>query len=626
MLRWAGTGIGILLPLMTLIVAEAGRQGWTVFGSVSSYSAADIIGDAVPLLLTMAVWPLMALLVTSQVFCADRTGGTEAFLLERPVRRSTIWRARVLAALGTVAAICVGQFVIWWLMAQAVGATSTLDPGRELQIFLGVGGTLTAIATIAGGVAGCLARSPIQALLLSLVFGTLPLGAGALFGGVFSGASIGGFRLGYALPILILIAYVVASFSMSCRGEPAGRGRAFRGLGWVAAGLVAVPLTFAATAPGLMRLDARLSVGNSYVVAAPGGGTAMIVNDRQGSAWLVDLASRDVLRFFPPPVISAAWNADGSRLAVLHSGSALGRQRGSGRVEILDPRGKTAGPTFQHEDLTRGITKLVWSGDRVLVESVLPASGIHVLDTATGSRSRADLDWLPWTWFILDPIEGEEVFVLHRKKAKVLIAGSDRGVRSEFGVLRRFDAGSRKFGPEIPVHLSGGLLYDSWRALSPSGRYWFSMKGEPRGQGQVQDLADGSMLDVDLGHGFWMAGDVLVTSWRGRISVGPLGAQEVLIDNPGTYWFPVISPDRNRLLVDVRPGRDSEAERTLWVYDRRTGSLDELPFPELPGGPDDEYRWAQWAGDDTLLWIGGGLIATQELGTGALHEVIGSPF
>ena len=141
----------------------------------------------------------------------------------------------------------------------------------------------------------------------------------------FGGYVIGHTHLGYGIPLFLLAGYVVGSFWMECRGEPAGRGRLRRGLIVLAAALVAMPAFLAATAPVVMRWDAKLGLGNTTVYPAPSGKVAFVLNNRQRAGWLIDTASGRRLRFFAPPVSDVAWNDEGSKLALIHAAGGSGR-------------------------------------------------------------------------------------------------------------------------------------------------------------------------------------------------------------------------------------------------------------------------------------------------------------
>ena len=101
-LRWVGAGLGMLLPMVALTAPTAARQGWIPFTQAGrGYSSNEVLMEALPLALVFGLWPLLALLMTSQSFSGDRSAGTESFLLERPVERSSVWLARTIASFGS---------------------------------------------------------------------------------------------------------------------------------------------------------------------------------------------------------------------------------------------------------------------------------------------------------------------------------------------------------------------------------------------------------------------------------------------------------------------------------------------------------------------------------------------
>ena len=77
-----GLGVAAVLFLPPLVAWSTG------------YSASDAFIDLMPRLLVWGLWSLAALLASVQAFTADRTQGTEAFLLDRPVPRRRAWAVR----------------------------------------------------------------------------------------------------------------------------------------------------------------------------------------------------------------------------------------------------------------------------------------------------------------------------------------------------------------------------------------------------------------------------------------------------------------------------------------------------------------------------------------------------
>jgi len=122
-LRWVGFGLGILFPPFLVTVAEAARRGWIPLASMSGYSVRDLFLNALPGLAT-ALWGLLALMMASQAFAADRSAGTESFVLERPVSRSKIWLARLLAGGASTLVLVLAHLAVYLALIQIVAGPS----------------------------------------------------------------------------------------------------------------------------------------------------------------------------------------------------------------------------------------------------------------------------------------------------------------------------------------------------------------------------------------------------------------------------------------------------------------------------------------------------------------------
>src|SRR2546422_9588463 len=112
-LRWSGCALGAALPAFFIAGAEAASRGLYPLGRVSGYSTTQILVEAVPYTLIIGLWPLLGLLLGAQAFSGDRAAGTESFLLERPVRRSLVWSARLLSSMGSLLVVVIGTFLAW---------------------------------------------------------------------------------------------------------------------------------------------------------------------------------------------------------------------------------------------------------------------------------------------------------------------------------------------------------------------------------------------------------------------------------------------------------------------------------------------------------------------------------
>src|SRR5215831_2958091 len=271
--RWGGLGLGAVLPLAFVAGAQLASHGWLPTGTIKDYSSRDLMYELLPAAFALGLWPLIGLLLASQAFGGDRAAGTESFLLERPVPRGTVWRARLVATLASLLVVLAGSAVVGLVFALLSGPPPEI--GWTRWLILGcVGLGLALLASIGAMLAATLLPSPLGAVLLGGIFGGLPvLLAGEMTAG-FPYARYGDLALGAVLPPLLVPGYVAASFLASARGEPAGRGRVRRG-GSVAAGvLAAVVLTFIVGAPIAVRATA--ASGTHGVLAAPGGGAALV--------------------------------------------------------------------------------------------------------------------------------------------------------------------------------------------------------------------------------------------------------------------------------------------------------------------------------------------------------------
>jgi ABC-type transport system involved in multi-copper enzyme maturation permease subunit len=86
-LRWSLVGIGLALPVLFAMAAKVAQRGWA-FQAFTGYSTESLLLEAVPGALALGLWPLAAVVLAVQAFTADRADGTQAFLLDRPVRRA----------------------------------------------------------------------------------------------------------------------------------------------------------------------------------------------------------------------------------------------------------------------------------------------------------------------------------------------------------------------------------------------------------------------------------------------------------------------------------------------------------------------------------------------------------
>jgi hypothetical protein len=627
--RWTAVGLGLLAPPLFLALAGASDRGW-LFNSPTQTSAATIIREVLPVTYAIALWPLLAVMAAAQVLVSDRAGGTEAFLLERPVPRSRVWAARVLATLGTTLAITACHVLVWWLWARFLVGPSAVGEGEAVGRMFLWGAVALAVALPAGVAAAAFARTPIQSVLLALVLTAIPVAIGALFAGpVFWFCRLRGVPVFAGIPVLLLLGYFVGSFVMDCRGEPAGRGRLRRGAVVLAAAFLALPVVFAATAPFVLRWDARLALGNTTVVPAPSGHAALVVNNWQRAAWLIDTASRERLRFFPPPVYEVGWNEDGSRLALIHGAGVAGRMLQDPRLDVFDTAGRRKHTTVVCEEcLPWWSDSCYWVGERIVLPALVEGrETILIIDPSTGERQTVEIPPSIRSWAILRPSAEGSPYVLGSRPPEAADEAPRAGRQVGRTALYRLDVDRASLGESIELPDDEGSRWLAQRALSPSGRRWF-VQSRPDGEARrILDLDTGETTDLPSVQAVWLAGDR--PAWLERtdeesfdLFAGEPGIARAVASLPGRPWlWPQPSPDRSRLLFSAQLPGDEPVTR-YWVYEPDGGGLQEVLATTGTG----KIGTVQWAGRDTLALVEPGALALLDARSpGEPVYVIGGP-
>jgi len=98
----AGLAIAAVLPLFLMAGALA---------TSSRYRFGDLVA-ALPPLLTLFVWPLLAAATGANAFAADRSDDSLRFLLSRPVSRGRVWLIKAGSALAAFLAVVAGTMLI----------------------------------------------------------------------------------------------------------------------------------------------------------------------------------------------------------------------------------------------------------------------------------------------------------------------------------------------------------------------------------------------------------------------------------------------------------------------------------------------------------------------------------
>jgi hypothetical protein len=649
-LRWVGFLLGVLLTPFVMATTEAARRGWLPFGSVSSYSVRDLLLTAIPAL-TIALWGLLVLLLTCQAFAADRSNGTESFLLERPVPRSRIWLARLLAALASTVVLIVSHALVLAGLTQIVVSPNPHEWGNMLTV-LGVGLLVAGVGFLSGVAAASLLRSPIQAVLLGIVLAAIPPAIASLLGGLFPMAAIFLIPIGFVIPWLLLAAYPVASYRMNCWGEPAGRGRIKRGL-WILGGvLAAVPLLFLVLAPIVIRAG-HDRVGWSSLILPRSGEAGVVGVIRENwpfaGGWLVDVATAEKIRFLPPPVNGMAWRDDGEVVAVVHSSGPFGQLSARTRLDYFSADGSRIGETLEFERNIQWVRSLRWHGDSLLAAAMLGPSSFSVLIISPEREIREiEIEHHVFTWKLIGPTENGEVFVYRVTDPE----------KPSF-VLQRLDLERGVLDPE-PVLEEEAVPTYAGKWMSPSGRYWLRDLGK-MGEGMrvvTVETGEEQPLDECL-RAQWMTDDRFACLEGGpegqRLTVGlPGDEREELFSKSNAKIVFDVSPDRERLLVQAwerapdagiaedEPGDGVQVSHAgIWFRDQwwPTGTagdpkeawiLDPSTGARIDVGSrldaSRERSFLQWAGTDTLALRGPGQVGFLDLeGDGGPRFTFGGP-
>jgi hypothetical protein len=622
LIRWGGIAIGAMLPLAYTAGAEMGKRGLLPTGDVGRYSVSDIMFEILPKTLALGLWPIVALMVAAQVFGGDRASGTESFLLERPVPRTKLWRARLAASAATLGVVTGMTAGLGAAIAKTIGVPQSPGWTHWIEALVS-GGGMTLLAFLGGLIASSLLAAQLGAVFAGAFFALLPILVGGQLAGWFPHARIDRLPIGMLLPVVMLPAYVLASWSAACRGEPAGRGRAKRGLAISGLSVVLVLLLFPVAAPVALRASA--GSGMREILAGPSGRAALVASDSGlsgGSGWLVEVPSGRRRAFVPPPFDALAWSPDGTRLAVVTWSAPLGSQAREARIDILrTDDGKLersiAVPT---DGMIEG---LAWvDGGIVALTSRMGADRrqrrfeLRVTEPATGTWSPIETPSLPaGSWVNLLSRPGG----LYLRLPQRTEAGDYLGY-----MLRPIDVRARRVGELLadregrPIHFSG------WTAgLSPSGRFaTIVVPGRPRGVVQVVDTATGEPLAPGPvpNSTQWIRGDRLV--WvehdpdRARLLVATPGAAAVALREWSHARVTIApSPSEEALLVSVRVPLPSEPllqnddaspsapgpsgsvpeEGVLWLDERRWAGI-----PRIPG---TGKTFARWAGPGVLARV-----------------------
>jgi ABC-type transport system involved in multi-copper enzyme maturation permease subunit len=629
-LRLAGAGFILLLPLALVSIVSGAQRSWIPLTPGSNHTVSELFDVALPVSL-VALWGLLALLLSSQSFAGDKGAGTEMFLMEMPVSRSRVWAAKWLATSLSILLQLAFGWAYWYFLTQGL-----FDPppgGWHVSGLMLLGGGLAAgvICCLSAAIAAAFLQTPMHALLLGGVLAALPFGLSTTAVGAFPFAFYRSIPLPLVFPWLLLIGYAVGAYRITCCGEPLGRGKLKRGLVTLTVALLAIPVLFSVATPLAMRAD----VGRQFAYGAFVGsssGAAAAVADYQSSGVLIDVASGERLRYLAPPIRGLSWNADGTMVAVIHQAKPLGGFSEGMVVEFIDDRGRSVRTVPLEEYHLTG--RSFWAGDDFVVSvgtGFSKGTGLLLIPVQTGDMRLIEIDLPLAAWKILGPADDGSAYLF--QVTSELPTDRSRGLYKEMieqgvtSTLKRIDMRTGSVDPEI-LYEEMIVPYIMEGALSPSGKYWLRL---PMGSGtwSVLDLETFSRTEIDAtGMAYWMSDDRLAwTEQDGddiNLRIGPHTGAPIVQSWTGQRIGLVLSPDKRTLLVTA-----SSEQYTImqyWLNNSEQGGLIEITswFAQL-NDPDQTFR-LEWAGPHTLGLSGRGMAALVDIDqSGEIRWIHGEP-
>jgi ABC-type transport system involved in multi-copper enzyme maturation permease subunit len=642
LVRWGGIVIGVALPLAFMIGAQLVQRGLLLLGA---FSTRDLMFEVLPAALGLGLWPLIGLMATAQVFAADRAAGTENFLLERPVPRTSVWIARLAASFATLGLVIIVTGAIGAL-ATSLTATHPQVGWVRWQQWSAGGSILAALAFLGGTIASSLLTSPMGAILAGGVLSALPVLISVQLAGSYPHAHLSGKPVGFLFGAFLLPAYLGASWAMFCKGEPAGRSRIKRGVGIVVGTLGALLLVFALVAPAAVRAAARDGVHG--VLANPFGKSAFVGKQiRDAGGWVVDLGSANKLVFLAPPITDLAWSPDGSRLAIVTWSGALGSQRKDARIDLLSAaKGQVERSIAVPGNIV--VTGLAWGRDGLVVTQ-------HDLSTVRGSQLAidvVDVDNGAWrstkfvtgSWGTLTvPDAGGRVFL----KLAHYEGGGDQTKSTYRGFeLCPIDVKGARVESALADASGAPIMFAGWNAgISPSGNLALAASsGSWRGAGRIVDLRTGASVTGEIVPltARWLDGDRLC--WLAKrdrktrlMVMEPNGSPVAVREWKASHVRLEPSPDAHSVLISVLPADVSEPpsedlDPSAFESPAESGQVPEEGVLDVASGRwtpltvfsrvNNDQRFTMWAGPKTLARVAMDVVYFEDVGKPAEHRFV----
>jgi ABC-type transport system involved in multi-copper enzyme maturation permease subunit len=637
LVRWGGIALGALLPIAFTAGAELAKRGLLPTGEVKSYSARDLMFELLPAALALALWPLIALMAAVQAFAADRAAGTESFLLERPVPRAAIWRGRLVASVGTLGVVMLLTAALGAGIAALAGAPPGIGWTRWLQ-WSGGGVAIALLAFLGGLLASTLVTSPMGAVLGGAVLAGIPVLLAAQLATGFVHASYREIPLGGVLSVLMLPAYVVASWASACRGEPAGRGRIKRGVAIASGSLVAVLVLFLLSATIVVRASA--STGIHDVVPSPSGREAFVGSSgyKEKGGWVVETASGSKRGFVRPPGGATAWSPDGSQFAVVTGSGPFGSAKGRVRIDIL--RSDRAG-VVRSIDIPEShmVYDMAWARDGIVVvdlrdpkpggESSKADVQVEIIDPVSGAWRSTGFREGGWSKSLVGPRPDGTLFV----RIPVYDRGSEGQQVPRGAQLHPIEVGAARVGEPL-AGPDGQPWIFALNGLSRSDRFArVKQRGDDPATTRIVDLRSGEDLgpSTSVPGAQWVEGDRVVwletLDHRSRLFAASPGRAPVALRE----WTDAQvglqrSPDARAVFVSALPaggppavdGQRRPPDPALFELPVSAGVVPEevvflaeearwITMPVFSGRPND-LRHTMWAGPKTLARIATGVV------------------
>ncbi len=657
-LRRVALVLMVLVTPFVILVAEASARGWAPVFRITSYNLTDLIMEPVPALIGL-LWGFFALLACANAFATDRSTGNENFLLERPVSRTTVWKARLAAtALNSLAVMAFG-WGAWFLFSLALADPAEGVFLQSSNILLGMGAILVLVVICGGAAAAALIDVPMLAVLGGGLLATFPVLLGIYLGGASPFAvaleldpdlfptvliTLSRLPVGVVLPLLFFPAFVYASYRVLCKGEPAGRGKRKRGAQVLFGTLAAVFVLFLLLAPLAVRANVDRGKGNGVLIPSPGSRRAVLTSGgwNGGGGYLVDTETGEELRWFPGLVNHPVWRRDGRFLALpgeIPIFSWFGLQRTT--LAVLD--GET-GKRFIEFDLPGNceFRSVLWVEGKIFISLVDETEWGRVKGTDQAARAlrfylaeegkagwkdgtirklkpRLRLEGMrvsTWQAFSTRGSEDQVFFAIRLRKKDLPPETSGQDISRNIGIGRLEILGDSLEGRL--VGRIGGGLYQARTCLSPSGRYaqWIDAERDVENSRKLHLLDLQSEEPVPLEKdakstwAYWLNDDELLWARKmeGHVNLYRWKSEEgesLLLGTGTGGLFIDPSPDgRKAFLRDYHKihSEDGDVFKTenTWIYDSGSGRVRPISMTLQERGARSVY--ARWADPETILW------------------------